>query len=124
MSNNEFFKCISRVDGFSVVAIDQTLSYINRLSDLQLWSYRKPSCPEKSYDTRSLLCEYLKQIIDKIIEYSQNDIHASTDYISGGDIFSDNITSTIPPIRCFNSGLRSKNKKELLMLLIIPKSMK
>ena len=69
MSNNEFFKCISRVDGFSVVAIDQTLSYINRLSDLQLWSYRKPSCPEKSYDTRSLLCEYLKQIIDKIIEY-------------------------------------------------------
>lgn len=117
MSNNIFFNNIS-VDGFSVVAIGQTLSYINGLSDLQLWSYRKPSCPEESYDTRYLLCEYLKQIIDKIIEYSQKDLHASTDYISGGDIFSDNITSTIPPIRCFNSGLRSNNKKELLMLLI------
>lgn len=124
MRKNIFFNYISRVDGFSVVAIGQTLSYINRLSDLQSWSYRKPSCPEESYDTRYLLCEYLKQIIDKIIEYSQNYIHASTDYISGGDIFTnqidlgDNITSTIPPIRCFNSGLCSNNKKELLMLLI------
>jgi len=114
MSNNDFFKCISRVDGFSVVAIGQTLSYINRLSDLQSWSYRKPSDPEVFYDAWYLLREYLKQIIDKIIEYSQNYIHPSTDYISGGDIF----TSTNSPIRCFNSGLRSINKKELLMLLI------
>ena len=61
MSNNEFFKCISRVDGFSVVAIGQTLSYINRLSDLQSWSYRKPSDPEVFYDAWYLLREYLKQ---------------------------------------------------------------
>lgn len=115
MSNNIHFNYISEIDGFRVVAIGQTLNHVtNDLTDSQLWGYKKPSDPEVFYGARDLLREYLKQIIDKIIEYSQNYIHPSTDYISGGDIF----TSTNSPIRCFNSGLRSINKKELLMLLI------
>lgn len=115
MSNNIDFNYISKIDGFRVVAIGQTLNYVtDNLTDPQLWGYKKPSDPEVFYDAWYLLREYLKQIIDKIIEYSQNYIHPSTDYISGGDIF----TSTNSPIRCFNSGLRSINKKELLMLLI------
>ena len=118
MSNNIHFNYISEIDGFRVVAIGQTLNHVTKnLTDPQLWGYKKPSNPEVFYDARYLLREYLKQIIDKIIEYSQNDIHPFTYYVSGGDIFTSQ-TSTIPPIRCFNSGLRSKNKKELLMLLI------
>ena len=118
MSNNIHFNYISEIDGFRVVAIGQTLNHVTKnLTDPQLWGYKKPSNPEVFYDARYLLREYLKQIIDKIIEYSQNDIHPFTYYVSGGDIFTSQ-TSTIPPIRCFNSGLRSINKKELLMLLI------